>query len=652
MVTNNYQITELEGTLEVTKATDRPDGNKVSVDSVNTEYDGNSHTLDINGLIEGEDEVWYSVNGGEFTKTPPTVTNVGDSLENITVKVENSKYDDVIIENLSITVTKKLATLVPNNYSDITYGDDVPADFSYTVNGLVEGEVFEIITENTEDITLSTSYNTLNDDSRKAGEYTIKVDEESILGLVAENYSFTADNTTLGVMKVEKAALEVSALAVEVEFGEDVKEIDYTATGFKFSDDLQWLKGEILDVFEAVDVSNSADVNSYDITAKLDALSEIENYTITYVGITAGAEGGAYEVVENTNAQLTVKAYSGIYDANSHDAITELTPSFKNSKGEDIIVEDIVYTYSIDGGKTFTEDMPTIRNVVDSTAIIVKMQAKNFEDVIVSLTQKELDANEDLLTPVLENLRAEVIPADLSISVGAYTKGDGASDPEFTASIIGLKGDDVLSYSIKRNEGETAGITYPVVINYTEDSNYNIVKTDGTLYIVPNVITLPIIPETTPPTTPEEETVAPVAPQATQAPQTDIEDAENPQTNIGDSQVPFAQNASWALVNLLLTILTAFISFVLLLKVLRKNKEENENEEEEDTIVKHKRLLKILGIVPMILSIILFIRTQDMSLPMIMIDQYTLLTAVLALVEVLIAFFSRKKEEDKNETNA
>ena len=79
-----------------------------------------------------------------------------------------------------------------------------------------------------------------------------------------------------------------------------------------------------------------------------------------------------------------------------------------------------------------------------------------------------------------------------------------------------------------------------------------------------------------------------------------------------------------------------------------KRSAQAEEEEEE----KKRKKSKLLGLIPPIASIILFILTEDMRLPMTMFDKWTLLTGIFTLANFGLAFLTRnKKDEDEEEQN-
>ncbi len=121
-------------------------------------------------------------------------------------------------------------------------------------------------------------------------------------------------------------------------------------------------------------------------------------------------------------------------------------------------------------------------------------------------------------------------------------------------------------------------------------------------------------------------------------------------TTIEDAEAPLARGgAAWSLLDLILTIVTGLLAVSLLITYFTGRKEEDEEEYGE---VKRKGLLRILSAVPMIGAIILFILTQDMTLPMIIVDEWTIVFAAITLVQAGITFFSRKTVEEDEESMA
>ena len=138
-----------------------------------------------------------------------------------------------------------------------------------------------------------------------------------------------------------------------------------------------------------------------------------------------------------------------------------------------------------------------------------------------------------------------------------------------------------------------------------------------------------------------------------------FEIAEN-EAPLAQYEMAEAQPASWALVNLLSTIVTAVVALIMAITFFR-NSDEDEDEnnglnkvsieensaEEEDEEV--RRRSKFLGLLPAIVSIILFLLTEDMRNPMILIDRYTLMMVIIMIINLGLSIITRNKKEKDND---
>ena len=151
--------------------------------------------------------------------------------------------------------------------------------------------------------------------------------------------------------------------------------------------------------------------------------------------------------------------------------------------------------------------------------------------------------------------------------------------------------------------------------------------------------------------------VAPAAPAADGAvvPDAPVPEAE-PEVEIPEPATPLAAG-TWALINLISAIMTALGAAVAL---FRKKEEDDEDEEDQDNAKaakdeeeneeddnRGKKMLaaKIAGAVAGVAAPITFILTEDMSLPMAMIDKWTLLMLVMLVAQVVTAILNKKASE-------
>ena len=123
------------------------------------------------------------------------------------------------------------------------------------------------------------------------------------------------------------------------------------------------------------------------------------------------------------------------------------------------------------------------------------------------------------------------------------------------------------------------------------------------------------------------------------------EDEEVPTTIQSNSTPTTAKKqGAWALINLIATILTVLISLILLIMAII-----NKRKEDDDLEIKNKMPGRIISIIIAILSIIIFIFTENMSLPMIWVDKWTLLMVLIFIVQFLIMILCKHKEEEIEE---
>ncbi|MEG0592943.1 MAG: InlB B-repeat-containing protein, partial [Coprobacillus sp.] len=155
--------------------------------------------------------------------------------------------------------------------------------------------------------------------------------------------------------------------------------------------------------------------------------------------------------------------------------------------------------------------------------------------------------------------------------------------------------------------------------------------------IIPPVVTAPGVANT--PVTPVQPD-APVQGEQTVTPPVDNEEI------IEDQEVPLATiGGSWALVNLICTIVVTILGIFLLLAKHKKD----EDEEDNTVAYKRRRWTKVATIVVAIVTIVAFIITEDMTLPMILTDKWTIAMLILTLVQIVVVCVGRKWKEDKEQ---
>ena len=259
----------------------------------------------------------------------------------------------------------------------------------------------------------------------------------------------------------------------------------------------------------------------------------------------------------------------------------------------------------------------------------------------------------------------KITPREAVITVNNGTKTAGQNDPAFTGTVTGLIGENdlgVVSY-VRTNNAEAVG-TYTDVLTalYTENANYDVRVINGTFVITAANNPNPNPPQPNP--NPPQPNPNPPQPQPEPKPKPEPEPKPEPQPEpegtvveeIVDEATPLAMGGAWALVNLILTILTVLGSILLLIGYIGKKQKEREDEngnvilnaegEAETDDIKKKGGWRLASIIPAVAAVIAFILTENMRLPMVLVDKWTLLMVIIALVQLLVAYFSKKKTQE------
>jgi hypothetical protein len=123
---------------------------------------------------------------------------------------------------------------------------------------------------------------------------------------------------------------------------------------------------------------------------------------------------------------------------------------------------------------------------------------------------------------------------------------------------------------------------------------------------------------------------------------------------IADAPIPEAGGRAWSLVNLICTAL-AFIGalYLLIKKAAKKNDalSDEAQKAQDERSRKRKLIMGIAGVIIFAAAIVTFILTEDMRLPMTIIDKWTPLMVVFFLGQMVnVVLSARKKNEEKSET--
>ena len=152
-----------------------------------------------------------------------------------------------------------------------------------------------------------------------------------------------------------------------------------------------------------------------------------------------------------------------------------------------------------------------------------------------------------------------------------------------------------------------------------------------------------VTPEPTiaPSETPEASATPTIEPTSTPKPSSSaetgiIEDAETPTA---------ARKAHWALINLIAAIGSVLFGLILLLS---KNEKEDEDATDEERTQKRNKVWKVVSLVDAIIAVVVFVLTENMKQPMILVDKWTMLMILFTLISIVSFAFGRKYHEEDN----
>lgn len=135
-------------------------------------------------------------------------------------------------------------------------------------------------------------------------------------------------------------------------------------------------------------------------------------------------------------------------------------------------------------------------------------------------------------------------------------------------------------------------------------------------------------------------------------PPTVVPDPSPPTTVLPDPSPPQTLPPipdNWALLNLILMLLTIVIALVDGVLYFTKPTDKYGDEYESDDVKRHG-LFRVLAILTAIASLILFILTEDITKPMVWVDEYTIWMLILFIVAVLLSMLSKKETDEDSDS--
>ena len=260
----------------------------------------------------------------------------------------------------------------------------------------------------------------------------------------------------------------------------------------------------------------------------------------------------------------------------------------------------------------------------------------------------------------------QITPRAITLTSGSASKtydGSALTNSEVTITSGSLVNTIDVTFVATGTITNVGSSLNRISVNYASEQmakNYVVTLVEGTL----TVNTAPVTPTPTPdgggtttpttPTTPGARTTD----DGTTTDEPEVEEVEDEETPLSDGDVedvednatPKGNNGIWALINLIAAIVTVILGLILLLSKRHRNDEEEDEEERQARIERgeekeqeQKRgwICKVLGVIVAIVSVVFFILTEDMSLPMALTDKWTIWMIVIAIVELVLVLVGR-----------
>ena len=622
----------------------------------------------------------------------------GTALTKPVVTVTDSGFVDGEVANLRATgsVTNVSDGKVLNKIEYDTIGNFNADNYLIYPN---EGELY--ITPVTDEVTVTITGNT------DTVPYNGK--EQSVEGYkvdsISNNLYKDTDFTFTGEAKATGTDANTYAMGLaENQFANTSANF----TNVKFSVEDGWLRinpreGVVVTITGNTDTvtydGNLHTVEGYTVefTENPDNLYNATDFKLNGEAKAAGTDAGTYNMgfvatsFENTNPNFKNVVFN-ITDGWLEITPKEIVPGENNKDLTATAPENVVYSGESQQQKPIVKDGDKVLEEGKDYTLTYSEDTTNAGTVTVTITGKGNYGSKFEVT-------YKITPAPLKITTNSAEKTYDGSALTAGGKIEGLvKGETAtLKTTGSQTEVGESKNTYEIKWDGSaKEANYKIAEEDiGTLKVnarsgggssskptpedeptpTPTPTPLPTLPTTPAPTTPTRRVTRSTATVTEPAsrPTEQITENETPKAEsepevIEDEETPLAPMAggAWALVNLILMLLTVLASLLLLLGYLGKKKYAKEDEygnalhdangnEIIDYTRNKKGFWRVASLIPAIAAVIAFALTENMRLPMVMTDRWTLLMVIIAVVQLIVAVLCKKKkesEEDENQANA
>ena len=664
VTTVSYKITPRGVLLTSASAHKEYDGTPVTKDGAIDHYfyfDENGEIVETlaNGFVAGEVTEIHAtgsvtnVSDGEVTNTITYKTGEKFNENNYTItKNEGKLYITPVTDEVVVSITGKNDTVTYNGNPQSVEG------YGYTVK----------IAGNPSDLYKDTDF-TFTGKAKATGTDA----DTYAMGLAENQFANTSANFTNVKFSVEDGWLRINpreGVVVTIKGNTDTVPYDgnpHTVEGY-----------------------------TVEFTKNPDDLYKEADFQLNGKAQAAGTNAGTYYMgfvatsFENTNPNFKNVVFN-ITDGWLKITPKNIVPGENNKDLTATAPEDVVYSGESQQQKPIVKDGDKVLEEGKDYDLSYSEDTTNVGTVTVTINGNGNYGSKFEVT-------YKITPAPLKITTNSAEKTYDGSALTAGGKIEGLVKDETATLKTTGSQTEVGESknTYEIEWGTAKETNYKIAEEDiGTLKVnarsgggssskptpeeeptpTPTPTPLPTLPTTPAPTTPARRVTRSTATVTEPAsrPTEQITENETPKAEsepevIEDEETPLAPMATgaWALVNLILMLLTVLASLLLLLGYLGKKKYAKEDEygnalhdangnEIIDYTRNKKGFWRVASLIPAVAAVIAFVLTENMRLPMIMVDRWTLLMVIIAVVQLIVAVLCKKKkesEEDENQANA
>ncbi|MFR7667635.1 MAG: MBG domain-containing protein [Mediterraneibacter faecis] len=200
-------------------------------------------------------------------------------------------------------------------------------------------------------------------------------------------------------------------------------------------------------------------------------------WTVEGLGETTSLNSGAIFTMPNGNVTLTAK-----WEEQKIEKFLTLVPKdvSKPYDGTELQAGTAKVTGKVEGADTASVKIEYSLNGKDWTTNPSEVTATNVSD---SKTVQVRATSEKYTGELTGTEELTITPKPVTVTANSYNKTYGASDPEFTVTVVGTLGTDKVTYNLSREAGEDVG-TYPITASGDViQGNYNVTYHPGTLTI-------------------------------------------------------------------------------------------------------------------------------------------------------------------------